>query len=55
MKEHNIYTIKCVEKYATIINNVCIYTSCVSFQLNFLKNAKVEIEKIKYYIKEDDK
>ena len=43
-------------KYATIIHNVCVYSSCVEFSLNFLKkNANVEMEKMKCYIQEDDK
>ena len=27
-------------KYATIINNVCVYSSCVEFSLNYVKKCK---------------
>ena len=43
-------------KYATVINNVCIYIVHVYNWAKILsKNAKVEMEKMKYCTKEDNK
>ena len=41
-------------KYDTIIYDKYVYTLCVYFSWNFLKNAKVEIEKITYSIEDND-